>query len=364
MKTLPASQFVAPAWPVRVRFAAGPRQAPSADADAPALPPNGPSSRPRAGVNGRSHPASRSPSPAPPALGGRREGALPASIAWGGRRRGSRAPAFSLIEILVAIGLLSVIVLGLVAMYDRTQSVFKSGLTQTDVLESGRALVELMGRELEQIAPASVSNVVNFSVDSPPVAPMTQLLPPTIGAGQRRTNVVQELYFVTEENRRWTATGYRVANPLGGVGSLYRFQSPPVHAMDLPLMYAAFVNAPLTHLNRVADGVVHFRVRTFDPLGMVVGLTNGVPTIPPAAGAPMLIQPGPTAEDADVAFWSNAVPARVELEIGVLEPRVAETARQRPTAAAQRQYLLDKAGAVHLFRIRVPVRNVQPAAYP
>ena len=63
-------------------------------------------------------------------------------------------------------------------------------------------------------------------------------------------------------------------------------------------------------------------------------------------------------------MFSNAVPASVELELGVLEDRPlarAESLSQNYTA--QTNYLAQQAGAVHLFRQRVTIPNVDPTAY-
>ena len=46
---------------------------------------------------------------------------------------------FSLVEVLVVVSLLSLIVLALMAVFSSTQKAFRSAVTQTDVLEGGRA---------------------------------------------------------------------------------------------------------------------------------------------------------------------------------------------------------------------------------
>ena len=66
--------------------------------------------------------------------------------------------AFSLIEIMVTVALLSFIVLGLLAMFTQTKRAFTSSMTQTDVMESGRAVIEMIARELEQLTPGHVNN--------------------------------------------------------------------------------------------------------------------------------------------------------------------------------------------------------------
>ena len=66
--------------------------------------------------------------------------------------RGIASQAFSLIEILVTVAILSVIILGLVAMFNQTRRAFTSSMTQVDVLESGRSAADLLSRELEQVS--------------------------------------------------------------------------------------------------------------------------------------------------------------------------------------------------------------------
>src|SRR5437867_132839 len=72
--------------------------------------------------------------------------------------RSPLSAAFSLIEIMVTVALLSFIVLGLLAMFTQTKRAFTSSMTQTDVMESGRAVIEMIARELEQLTPGHVNN--------------------------------------------------------------------------------------------------------------------------------------------------------------------------------------------------------------
>jgi len=117
-----------------------------------------------------------------------------------------------LIEIMVVIGLLSVIVLGLMAMFTQTQRAFRLGMTQTDVLESGRIGTELLVRELEQATPGyvSVSNLTpNFYVEQRNAANVSlQTLPGNPGLS--RTNAMQDVFFLTHENQTWKGIGYFV----------------------------------------------------------------------------------------------------------------------------------------------------------
>jgi hypothetical protein len=274
--------------------------------------------------------------------------------------RASRAPvwrprrlaslAFSLIEIMVVVSLMTVIILGLVAMFGQTQKAFRGSMTQVDVLANGRATMDLLTRESEQVTPSYLFNVTNFYVTRALFPPLVQTLP---GTTETRTNVLEEFYFLTRENQRWMGTGYRVGTPDAGVGTLYRFYTnAPV--TEITNLSGSFQTA-LTNLNRIADGVVHLRVRAYD--------TNGYLMVRSPNVSIMTVQTNDFPGEIRSFFRSNAVPAYLELELGILEQRTLERLRSIPNAAAQRSYLENHAGQVHLFRQRISVRNVDPAAY-
>ena len=62
-------------------------------------------------------------------------------------------------------------------------------------------------------------------------------------------------------------------------------------------------------------------------------------------------------------FGSNAVPAYVDFEVGILEPQVWEQYKSIPVAAAQQKFFFDQAAHEHLFRQRIAIRNADPSAY-
>ena len=64
------------------------------------------------------------------------------------------APAFTLVEMLVTLALLSLIVLALMAVFNSTQKAFRASLTQTDMLESGRMAMGLIASDLEAMTPS------------------------------------------------------------------------------------------------------------------------------------------------------------------------------------------------------------------
>lgn len=288
-------------------------------------------------------------------------------------RRGPTA--FSLIEVIVVTGLLSVIILGLVLMFGQTQRAYKLGTTQVDVLEGGRMVTDMLTRDLQQTVPTGQPawvNIVNFYVGLPNFAPLEQELP---GSANRRTNLMEETFFLTKENQQWTAVGYFVRTndsfnalgfPAGSGGSLYRFEtnySDAVFRQNPGWCWRDF-NAALTNGNRasrILEGVVHFTIRGFTPDGEWIA-TNRLPNIfMNFPASPVTLYP--FGETPYLYFISNAVPAAVEIELGILEAREVERARSITSPNARSNFLAQQAGKTHLFRWRVPVRNVDPAVY-
>jgi len=304
---------------------------------------------------------------------------------------------------MVAVALMSLIVFGLLAMFSQTQRAFRASMTQTDVLESGRIFTDMSIRELGQMAPSGLYATTNFFAELSPLFsdPVLQGLPGTTYHGQagtedRRTNLVERMFFLNLLNQTWTGTGYEVLPDYAnaGVGTLYRFSVSTngywVNQMSSNFLYGIRIAAaslgqgrPVTNLNRMLDGVVHFRVRAFATNGYPIiydGLRtnaifrtnsfyNGYLRIRNAAAAiPLASVP----DQVNCYFMSNALPAYLEMEVGILEPHILERFKAiggptMPPApalqAAQRRYLSNHVAQVHLFRQRIPIRTVDFSAY-
>src|SRR5205807_126156 len=80
----------------------------------------------------------------------------PRNTDHGTRNTKHASHAFSLIEILVVVALLTVIILGLLAMFHQVQKAFRESMTQVDVLEAGRATLDKLGRELSEAIPSQL----------------------------------------------------------------------------------------------------------------------------------------------------------------------------------------------------------------
>jgi len=292
---------------------------------------------------------------------------------------------FTLIELLVAVGVLSLIVLVLFRIFDQTQRALRGNVAQVDVLEGGRAILELLGRELEQMAsPREGTNFATFYVGL--VATNRILDLPGTGPQATRLNSLQAVYFLrpnrtTGTNRLWDVNYYQILAftptngqagggsqplvlradpPWEGVGSLARRTA----TLDLAwtntgAFFDLLSRTDLDSLNRfsrVADGLVHFRVTPLDSRGMPLELeylrrgTNPYPEVL----ITNRLAPVPSIQ---TFFYGSAVPAALELEVGILEPQAVERWRALPTPAARARFLTNQAARIHYFQQRIPVRS-------
>jgi len=64
--------------------------------------------------------------------------------------------AFSLLEMLVGMGILSILVLALFAMFNQTQKALLANVGQSDVMENGRSVVDLLVRDLVRARPSNL----------------------------------------------------------------------------------------------------------------------------------------------------------------------------------------------------------------
>lgn len=292
--------------------------------------------------------------------------------------------AFSLVEILMTVAMLSVIILGLVAMFDQTRRAFTSSMTQVDVLEGGRAATAFIASDLEQLTPAYAANNLsfpplnfeNFYMDVPHTPPnvYVPLIQPLTDPNEFRTNTLQELFFISRYNQQWNAIGYKIdVNGEGsGIGTLYRFSSNniPVNSTNLTSFILNFTTMDpalsSSNCSRIIDGVIDFRIRAFDMNGNLLPNIN-TPQSYFFNTNNIYIQTNLVGEPNSYRFVSNAVPAYVEVELGILETRTLQryysmTNSANPTVA--QNFLQSHAGQVHIFRQRVPIRAVDPTAYP
>jgi hypothetical protein len=264
-------------------------------------------------------------------------------------RRRVRQSAITLLELMVAMSVLTFIIFGLYSMFDRTQKAFLETMTQKDVLEGGRNFMDIMVRDVEQMRASNIPGRTNLYI-SPILInnlPINGFRQNSMMGSNLFTNVVQEFFFLTKTSQ-WTAVSYLLQSISTnssdwmlytnlGVGTLrrYTYTTNDYHHRFADLFAIYYTNSSASEFHHIADGVIHLDLRAYDQNGVYVD-TSGY------------------------SFTNTFMPAWLELEVGVLEPKILLQARSMPSASAQRAFLQEttnKASAVHIFRTRIPVRT-------
>ena len=329
-------------------------------------------------------------------------------------RAGRRNGGFTVIELLVATSILTLIVLVLFSIFDRTQRAMRSNNAQVDVSEGARAALEMISRDLEQMTATQIPGDVNFytGLEGNPnpypkgtlqvdpfmgikSTPWTQPLLPT---NVVRINYLQDVFWTSQFNKECSAIGYRIlpyTNFLGTfmvnagnvqIGMLYRFEySTNVATVNNGITnlfdsfcWQANTNSP-QRFQRITDGIVHFRVTAYDSSGLP--MTNAVPgtTFPMPDGRPLRYgreainfqeeysttpyevglhkYPAPVPREITQCYFTNALPAFVEVELGVLEPQIVERWKSMPNPQMASSYLARQTGKLRLFQQRIPIRS-------
>lgn len=311
-----------------------------------------------------------------------------ASISTSIRRR-----AFTVVELMVAVTIMTLIILVLYGLFDQTQRALRGSITQVDVLEGGRAAMDILVQELEQARASGAEGTVNFFStteppfygnertkdiridgqqrlsfsDNLPVDPL--ILPYTVGTDTSRTNILQEIYFLTQLGRQWSGTAYRVlaiTNMTGaptGIGTLARFQTNTMASFVTSNMFIVdYLQAYPTNFERIIDGVVHFKVTPVDKYGYTIQFPTNILTAPQveAYGTNNLVMESEVPEaphSTRTIFLNNAMPRYLDVELAVLEPQAVEQLRSIANADVLAQFWRNQISKIHIFRQRIPIRN-------
>ncbi len=312
-------------------------------------------------------------------------------------RRSGRS-GFSLVEMLVSVGLLSLIILALYAMFDQTQRALRSSVGQVDVFEGSRSAIQLLANDLEHARPAGVVDGPHFLTR---LAVPAQLILDQDALFQERQPLLQEFFALRNvTDTQWSVFGYFVASEgdptvrtTPPIGTLYRYEdrnnveqripgentltNTPVrfslrrdaaqvlglHMLQRPQMGPNQLIRPYrTNSARVLDGVVSFKVTPIDALGRPYNAfypINQLPPRPPGATLdPILLQHLAGGLVTETTFQGQAMPAYVEIEVDALEPRLLDQLRALPdNAAIRNRYLTNNLSRIQSFRQRIPLRS-------
>ena len=254
-----------------------------------------------------------------------------------GLRSKGRKAALTLLEMMVAVTLLALIMIGLLAMFQQVTRALQVAHAQTDVFENARGAIQLVARDLTEMkdyGDTNFSHAYAYPVPNPiPGGTLPLPGPPTIN----QPVYFNEAFWLTRVNDDWQGIGYYVDGTNYGVGTLYRY-SETTNRTAAPTLSGRFTDPNvLTH--RVSDGIVHFSVEA------VYVYTNLTQTNFGRAS--------------NFTFSANYLPAFVDVELGVLEPATLKQFHSLTGAnvAAAQTFLQDHVGRIHFFRERVPIRN-------
>jgi prepilin-type N-terminal cleavage/methylation domain-containing protein len=253
--------------------------------------------------------------------------------------------AFTLIEILVAVGLMSLLILGLLSMFHQTQRAAHLGMAQVDVLEPGRVTLQFATDDLERISTSERVGVVNLVATNynlrQPLFPFQPLFLIRSVGGSVRCQL-QNIFFISRQNDQWIGTGYVVHAPVGGVGSLYRFTNSVALSQNPDNLYFGFQSnlVKFANFHRVADRVISFQFYPYDRQGNF--LTNFV-----------------NANSGEFMFLHTNLPAYLDLELAVLDPKPYDKFRSltNTPGPGALNFLVKQIDHVNLFLRRIPVRS-------
>jgi hypothetical protein len=253
-------------------------------------------------------------------------------------------------------------------MFYHVQRAFRAGVTQSDIMEGGRATMGLMTRELQEATATRIAFTTNLiAIPSAGTAAWGESSAQDLPSGAARKNFLQDISFLMQVNGNWKGISYRIENKgNGGVGTLYRLEetlpyesNPYVASNALYTFSQQFFSSTIannTNYHRVLEGVVHLYVNAYDTNGWIYS-SAWLPTQNGGYAFTNYAEPAPVY----VGYTNVVMPAYLEVELGVLEPSAIARfrANQEVGGAAPQNYLRRQVGRTHLFRQRISIR---PAA--
>lgn len=275
---------------------------------------------------------------------------------------GDRCCGYSLVEIMVAMTLLTVIVVGLMLTLNQTQRALRASGAQTDTLENGRAFLSLLSREMGEVVNFhdSVTNAYRFAaIYRPSGGQLQQTIPG--GKGLVRTNELQSFCLVvpSKEINGWRAIFYDFRESLAArhVVDIYRaersFQRWQL-TNNLAELQRSFFSGTFTpdrntnDFSKMLSGVIHLRFQAYDR-------TNGYPVVPlnGAGNRPrgyFFANPANIVPQPPVYF-----PDSVEVELGLLDSDTYKRSKAIENTTTLETFLADRAANVQLFRQRITI---------
>jgi len=327
------------------------------------------------------------------------------------RLRASRSQAFTILELLVAVSVMTLVIYVLYALFNQTQMAMRKNAAQVDVNEGGRAAMEMIVRELSQMEVSGYPAITDLqtlltysgsksflSRTTPGNLPLrlayqSDAMPPQLDAWAieqgYRTNILQDFTFTSRGDSGFFVTSYRVIDADNGIGTLARCRTNGTLRVTAPsqarlnktqifnrFYFDPIADAPSNAFEPITDGVIHLRITPYDQLGRPLG--HGSLYYDPlglnlerrsAAGQALFLvdtnRPvdGTLTADRHAQTWAQfygALPSYFDVEMAVVEPQVLKQMRSLPPDSKVRANFLGRQiGRVTLFRQRIPIRDMK-----
>jgi hypothetical protein len=246
-------------------------------------------------------------------------------------------------------------------MFVETQRAFKAGVKQNTMADAGQTIIDMVSADLAQASDAQSSFITNLCWGWTANASSNYQDYP---ANVFRTNQLQQIFVLVHTNTQWLGVGYAVSNYAGtGAGTLYSYldaTNDPIPNNSLCDNFLLRVQTFLptltaTNFHRVADGVVHLKLRAFDQYGNERNWEQGLDF---DRGGANFSYPTTSAytNSLGVVMPASGLPAVVQLEVGILEPEAYEQLRALPAgSASQRNFLSAAGGKIQIYRQNIPI---------
>lgn len=280
------------------------------------------------------------------------------------RQINSETSGFTLLELLVAVALLTVIVVSIYHVFNYIQQALRANINQVDALESSRAALETLRTDFGMLTSCPQPEGTNLHIyHSSEVAPTTIAL----SSGAKYTNWFYSVYFLRAIRDRYEAVSYRVSPIKAGVGVLMRYSTNVTRIADFVYLSRLLETLPSHSFVPLLDGVVHFRLAAYDT--EEVPLLYSIPEVRQASEniGGLTIQPFVYANsvfpsETELSTRDNVLPGSIEIELGVLERSALEYYIHLPTGSyGESRFLPEHAGQIYLFRqrVRIPRGNLK-----
>jgi prepilin-type N-terminal cleavage/methylation domain-containing protein len=247
----------------------------------------------------------------------------------------SKHNGFSLIELMVSMAILLFIMLIFTAVLNSVSATWTAGDQRASTFQDGRAILDLIGRELTSAAMSpnlqfvATSNISNTRANSDSIfwqAPLTYRL---AGSATPITNVCEVGYYID------TTSSYNLKRFFVQPGDTTNFQiysgTPSYNSATWVTSY--FTKSGLS--NVIASGVVALWVRCFDTNGDLIPWTS---TASHHYNSAQSFQPATLGSSNSFTYTSNTntaggnlLPNAVELTIVLIDDKTLQKVKAIPT---------------------------------